>query len=450
MEYRDALARIHGLVNYDSTGFARDRMRRDELKLERVRSVLRALGSPERGRHTVHVAGSKGKGSTAAMTAAILRAHGLHAGLFTSPHLHTFRERIAVDGEKVSEERFAALVDEAWPVATAAAGPGERLTFFEVLTVMGFLEFRRAACDWQVVEVGLGGRLDATNVLDAKEVCAITPLSLEHTQILGDRLEQIAGEKAGILRPGVSCVLAPQRPAAAERVAEEAARLGCPLHAVTKECRLRIESLTIDGSRFTLQTPAGRYRLPLPLLGRHQVENAATAVRICELALGEALRPELVARGLAGVRWPGRLEALRRSAASGWLLVDGAHNADSARRVAETVAEVLPGRPVHLVLGVMRDKDVAGIAGRLAALDPQVYAVAPRLPRALPAEELAAACRTVFPGRTPWYPSVEAGLQAALAAAAVVDGVVLVCGSLFTAAEAREAVLGILPDLVPV
>ncbi|HEY8490919.1 MAG TPA: folylpolyglutamate synthase/dihydrofolate synthase family protein [Dehalococcoidia bacterium] len=443
MTYREALDLLQRVaaLDYERAGVAT--FATTDPQLTRMRALLAHLGDPQQGRRTVHVAGSKGKGSTAAMVAAVLRAAGARTGLYTSPHLHDFRERIVVDGAPIPEEAFAALAGEvaAAGEAVLAAGHG-RPTLFELLTALAFLHFRAAEVRWQVVEVGLGGRLDPTNVLDQKEVCVITPLSLEHTAVLGSTLPEIAAEKAAIIRPGNQVVMALQREPAADVVRARCAEVGAALHEVAAECAVRRDRADADGQEFRLRTPAGLYALRLPLLGRHQVENAAAAVRAAELAgaFGPEVRPEHVREGLAEVRWPGRLEVLKRRPL---LVVDGAHNVDSARRLRDALHDHFGGRRVILVVGVLRDKDMEGMARELAPAAETVIAVGLRHPRSAAAADVAAAFARA--GAVPLTaPDVGAAVDQAWSLAGPED-LICVCGSLAAAAEAREHVLGIVP-----
>ena len=319
-----------------------------------------------------------------------------------------------------------------------------RLTTFELLTALGFLYFRETDAAWQVVEVGLGGTLDATNVLDEKDVCVFTPIGLEHTAVLGDTVQKIATDKAGILRPGVRAVMGLQRESAADVLREQCERLGASLVEVAESCQLARGRSSLDEQEFRLRTPGGDYRLKLPLLGRFQQENAVTAILAVEQLResGVELSPQSAAASLAAVRWPGRVEVLKRSPL---VVVDGAHSPDSARRLAQVVKDELPHRALLMVVGFSSDKDLDQFAAPFAALDPVVFATASRHPRAAsavdagrPFQELGLLTRLA--------PDVAAALDTALGEAAAAD-MILVTGSLFVAAEAREALLGLLPSL---
>ena len=326
--------------------------------LSRVRELLHRLGDPQDGLQFVHIAGTNGKGSTAAMLASILRAAGYTTGLFTSPYLERFAERMQVNGVPVPDAEF------------------------ELVTAAAMLWFRRRGCDVVVLEVGLGGRLDATNVIAAPACAVITNIGLDHTEILGDTLEQIAREKAGILKPGTRAVSYPQTPEVRAVLHEICAQRGIPL---TEADAAAIVPLTdgVDGQAFTYR--GAEYTLPL--LGAHQLRNAAVALEAVTAlrARGWRIPDAAVRAGLAQVRWPARFELLRRAP---WFVLDGGHNPQCAQTVADNLARYFPGRRITLLVGVLADKDYPAM---LAALDGQAaayIAATPLSPRALPAAEL--------------------------------------------------------------
>jgi dihydrofolate synthase/folylpolyglutamate synthase len=428
--------------------------------LERVRSLLARLGNPHLGRGTIHVAGSKGKGSVAAMIASVLRAAGVHAGLYTSPHLHRITERIAVDGEAISPDDLARLTEPLRDAVAAENADGARgqMTTFEALTALAFLYFRERGVEWQVLEVGLGGRLDATNVVEEKAVCVITPISLEHTAVLGETVGQIAAEKAAIITPGATVVmgLQPARGGAAEVIRRACAERGAHLLEVAQACAVTRLGFSSEGQDFRLRTPCGTYGLRLPLLGRHQLENAATAVLALEsLPDRQAGLPDhgltipeaALRRGLQEVRWPARLEIIRRRPL---VVLDGAHNVDSVRRLCQALEEYLAYSRAIVVAGFSADKDIGAIAAEMERLPRLARVIATRSPhpRAAPADAVAAAFleREI---ETTWEEDVPAALEVALSLAAPED-VVCVMGSLFVAAEARRHILGLEADPVPV
>jgi dihydrofolate synthase/folylpolyglutamate synthase len=434
--YVEAMRALLARGGFERTGNAAEARKWD---IEHITTYLDGHGRPDR-RHTVHVAGSKGKGSVATMTEAILRAAGKHTLLETSPDLHQARERIALDGHPLDYATFArharTLLDD--PIT-------EGWSYFEVMTVLGWLAAAEASCDWQVLEVGLGGRLDTTNAVASKEVAVITPIDLEHTAILGDTIPAIAREKAGIVTGPCAVVAAPMRDSALDVVRARAVEVGATLHSIPEECALRVLSQALEEQRFDLRTPHETYRnVRLALVGPHQTENAAVAVRAAELALeaiGETLEPAAVARGLEGVRLPGRFEVLRRSPL---VIVDGLHTPLAARRFRETVEATSVPRPRVLVVGMLQGRDLDRVAAELARVTDTVIATAPATPRAVPPRDLAHAF-TEAGAMAQTAPTVAEALDVARDLGGE-RASVLVVGSLYTVAEAREALLSITGD----
>jgi dihydrofolate synthase/folylpolyglutamate synthase len=391
-----------------------------DLGLDRIRAVLAALGDPQQRVVTVHIAGTNGKGSTAAMTDAILRAAGMRSGLYTSPHLSRFTERIRVDGREADGDRLAVLAER---VAAASDALGVPLTYFEVATVLAFLAFAEARVDVAVLETGLGGRLDATTVCEPVAT-AITSIGLDHAEFLGGTLPEIAREKAGIAKRGIPLFLAPLPGDAEAAIVERAASIGAPvLH---------------FGSAFA--EPSGR----LALAGPHQRTNAALAAALARRAAeacGRTLVEAQVAAGLAGVTWPGRMEWLGED-----LLLDCAHNPQGAAVLAEAVGRT-PGRPRALVFSAVAGKAVADM---LAALTPQfdfVVATRSSSERALPAGEIARLASAASGQGRP-VSQVADPMAAVVEARTLVGpgGLVVVAGSTFLVGDVRAAVLGEVRD----
>jgi len=349
-----------------------------DLKLERVRRAAAALGHPERAAPTVHIAGTNGKGSTAAMVATMLGADGRRVGLYTSPHLVSFRERIVVGGVPISEE----AVVEGVARLRRALGPVPDLTCFELITLLGWLHFADAGVEATVLEVGLGGRLDATNVV-TPEISVVTNVGMDHEAFLGNDLTSIAAEKAGIIKPGVPVVSGADG-VAGDVVAARAGVLGCRLEVHGRDFGMTEES---DGT-LVYRSPAGvRGPLEVGLAGRHQRVNAALAVRALELAPALTPSAPAVVAGLAGVRWPGRLQLVRREPL---VLLDGAHNpAGVAALVAEIEARAV-GRRVRVLFGVMRDKGWETMLRALAGIAEEIVVTRPRQPRSAEPNALAA------------------------------------------------------------
>ncbi|WP_376789726.1 bifunctional folylpolyglutamate synthase/dihydrofolate synthase [Thermoflexus sp.] len=421
--YLATLQELFGRANFETR-----RPRAPEaFRLEPIRRLLEKLENPHRRYAVIHIAGTKGKGSTAAMAEAILRAAGYRTGLYTSPHLHTMRERIRMGGELIPTSTVVELFEQLRPAIEADPD----LTVFDILTAMGFLAFAEAGVEIAVVEVGLGGRLDSTNVV-SPAVCLITALSMDHTEILGPTLAHIAFEKAGILKPGVPAVTAPQAEEAMAVLRQVAAERGAPLWTL-EGWRYGPEEIAPTGQRGEIHSPDGsHWSIRLPLLGRHQWENAALAVAaVGQLReQGWTIPDEAIREGLERVQWPGRFEVLQEEPP---LVLDGAHNDASATRLAETVAEVFPGRRWQLVFGISADKDPLAILAPLQPLVAGIWLTRSRHPRAAAPQRLAEAARTLgLPGR------IRSEVAHALEDALAEGGPVLVTGSLFVVAEARE------------
>jgi len=426
MTYEAALAYLAGL-------------RRFGMKpgLDRTAALLERLGRPDRrvGR-VVHITGTSGKGSVAAMVEAGLRAAGRRVGLFTSPPLTRFTERMQVNRAEIPEEDVARLTARLAGAAEAVAAAGlEPPTEFEVITAMAFAWFAEQSVDDLVLEAGMGGRFDATTAAEAAAVTAITNVGLDHTQWLGETHEQIARDKAGIIRPGVPCVTGTDHPGALAVIEQAAREQGAPLLHVTP-ADFRVLEAGLSGQVADLRGERGWYRrVRLSLLGRHQAANAAVALRILEL-LG--VEEDAIRAGFGRVTWPGRMELIRLPEGP-LVLLDAAHNPAKCRALAEAVPELFPGRRIHLLLGMLADKDVADSVAPLLPLAAEVWAATPESPRALPAADLAEVCRRQgHPARV--IPDVHEALQAARAAAAPGD-LLLITGSFHTVGPARGALV---------
>ena len=431
MNYQAALDYILSFADYE-----RESRSAVIFDLRRMEMLLEKLGSPQVGAIPIQVAGTKGKGSTAAMIASILTRAGYKTGLYTSPHLLSFTERIQVDGVPITEDEFARLVEVLKPEVEAVNkfGAFGQLTTFELLTALAFAHFREKGADFQVLETGLGGRLDATNVVKPG-VSVITSVSFDHMEVLGDTLTQIATEKAGIIKPGSIVVCSPQFPEAMAVIEKVSRERGARLVKVGSNFTWRIKTFSDKGQSFQLKGISREYNLSLPLLGEHQLENAATAVAAVEVLAewGVRISGESIALGLAQVHWPGRLQILRQKP---WFIVDGAHNAYSAKRLAEALKQYFDFERMVLILGISSDKDVAGIVAGLASLPGIVIATRSNHPRALEPAKLVAE----FSKRritTEVAENVASAIDLALARATPKD---LICatGSLFVVAEVME------------
>ena len=415
MDYPDSVQFLYALGN---------EIRTAKLGLDRIRTVLDALGRPQNRCRFVHVAGTNGKGSTCAMIESGLRAAGLRTGLFTSPHLAQPTERIRINGEPVDAGRFAAAFDRVHRTVENLIDAGAidlHTTYFETVTAMAMLIFAEERTDMVVLEVGLGGRLDATNVV-RPELCVITPIDFDHEAFLGRDLESIAGEKAGILKPGVPAIFARQRAEVGPILDARAEKVGAPV-ARTSGWQIRNLELHPRGSRFAVGQAAPALFIDCPLAGEHQVENAVTAALALK-SLGIA--DSSIQAGIARTRWPGRLE---RGSENPEIILDGAHNPAAARALAAYIARFYGARRVRLVYGAMRDKAVAEVGGILFPLAQEAIVTAPRQARAIAPEAL----RGVVD-----HPNlrVAAHLEDALAIPPG-DAVTFITGSLFLVAEAR-------------
>jgi dihydrofolate synthase/folylpolyglutamate synthase len=418
MSYKETIQYLYGLQSHGI-----------KLGLDNSRDLLERFGDPHRSFRSVHVAGTNGKGSTAAALASMLSWCGAKTGLFTSPHLVSFTERIRVDGAEITEKEVVSYADE---IRTTASGMEP--TFFEVVTVMGFLRFTRSGVQWAVVETGLGGRLDATNVL-TPEVTIITPIDIDHQEFLGSSLPEVAAEKAGIIKPGVPLVAAPQKPGAMQVLREKAREAGAPLSIAGEDFGFAVKREGRGGVSFDYTSRSLSLEdVAFPLAGAHQALNAALAIRALELARGEEGAGERAIRGgLASLRWPGRLELLKESPP---IYIDGAHNPAAAHALARTLRDGLlkDGKRLSLVMGVMSDKHVREILSPLLPLASSVIFAAPRYGRAAAPEALSREAASLgFASRT--APSVADALEVAIAS----GDAVLVTGSFYTIGEAKEA-----------
>ena len=387
--YEEALDYLHQFTDYEQA--PQSAYAASNFDLRRMQALLSLLDNPDVGRVTVHIAGTKGKGSVAAMTAAVLQAGSYRVGLLTSPHLCTFRERIRIDGQPISEDDFVAAVDELRPAVDTyhrdtAWG---RLTTFELSTTAAFLAFRRAGATAQVLEVGMGGRLDATNVV-TPHLTIITPISYDHMAILGNTIEAIAGEKAGIIKPGVPLVIAPQPEEARRVFAKRCYELNAPLFDVTLKAHWARLALDPDlrGQWCTVRLTRTAYQIWIPLLGAVQMENAVTVALAIETLRdsGIEIPYKSLEVGLSAVRWPGRLQVVERDPL---LVLDGAHNDASARRLHDALTKDFEHRNLILIVGISSDKDIPAIAAALAPGADYVIATRAASPRAAKPEAIA-------------------------------------------------------------
>lgn len=433
-----------------------------------------------RARRTIHIAGSKGKGSTGAILESILRAAGLRTGHYISPHLHRYNERIRIDGNPIPPEDFAAAMTTVRAALEVVKQrfPNRQLLAFDALTAAAFVAFREANVALQIIEVGLGGTLDSTNVFHNSRnpqqpassdqrrpttnhqppITILTPISLEHTAILGDTIAAIARQKAGIITENSTVVVAPQRESALDVFTETARKRSATLIEVAKTCQMQRTSANADGQEFRLKTPRATYdKLRLPLAGRHQLDNAATAILAAEEFLAQSAPSHeadsnieyptsniaAVKNGLASTKWPARLELLTRKPL---LIIDGAHNGDSVKRMVAALRDDFGLKSAVLLFGTLADKDIAAMAEQAAPFATSVYVTAWPSARAADPRDLAAAFRP-YDAPVTALSALAQAYEAALAEA--VDRTAVVAfGALAFAAAVRERVLGIESDAV--
>jgi len=423
---------------------------RIEPSLERIRALCDLLGDPQHAAPVIHLTGTNGKTSTARMIDALLRARGLRTGRFTSPHVESMRERICIDGEPLSEERFVEVFGEVAPYAEIIERSAQHpVSFFELITAMAFASFADAPVDVIVLEVGLGGVWDATNVADA-QVAVVTPISVDHSHLLGETAEVIAEEKAGIIKPGTFAILAEQSVEVAEVLLRRSVEVEATVAREGLEFGVADRQIAVGGQMVDLKGLAGDYRqVFLPLHGVHQAHNAACAVAAVEaLGGGQELDIEVVREAFGQADSPARLEVVRRSPT---VLLDSAHNPHGARAAAEAVQESFALSPLIGVLGVMGDKDVEGVLDAFEPVLARVVCTQNSTDRAMPAEALGELARGVFgPDRVVVAPRLDEAIDTAITLAeeggmlieAVGSGGVLVTGSVVTAGEARTLLTG--------
>jgi dihydrofolate synthase/folylpolyglutamate synthase len=433
-EYNKALDYLYSFVDYSLKHVSE--LAKAEFNLDRMFALMEELGNPQNKYPIIHVAGTKGKGSVCALCASALQTAGYKVGLYTSPHLLDYCERIQVNGEPISHEFLIELVEEIKP----AVAKIPKLTTFEITTALGFLAFAKQRCNAAVIEVGLGGRLDATNIVTPK-VSVITSLSYDHMAVLGDTLAKIAGEKAGIIKRGVPVVSAPQKDEALEVLERAAAEKNSPFTLVGKD--IKFESLTssLDGQSLRLSTfhfplfnETDSFAITIPLLGPHQLENAATAYAALKVS-GLEISDEAIQKGFAQVKWRGRFEIARRDPP---VIFDSAHNDDSFAKLHETLETYFPGKQVYLIFGASEDKNIPGM---FAAMKPKIKRlVVTRAdhPRALEEEkiiQLAIQAEIESEAVSP----VQSALARALELSANDGSIVLSAGSMFVTAEVMRA-----------
>ena len=446
MDWNEAIALLHG-ANWKHT----------KIGLERMRDFMHALGDPQEKLRYVHIAGTNGKGSACVMTQSILTAAGFRTGLYISPHLDQFNERLSIDGQMISDADLRRLAAR---VRTAAETLGEEPTDFEMITAMAFCWFEEQHCDLVVLEVGMGGRLDATNIISSPEVCAIMHIGLDHTEFLGDTVEKVAAEKAGILKPGADCVLYHQLPGVMEVVQKRFADVNpdAAAHLVTTDpAAFTARTRTIDGQVFDYRN---RPELHIQLLGNYQMENAmavldiidclqrrgwgisedaiqqgTSAVQAPEGEPKSGISEDAIRAGLARASWPGRFELLSRTPL---LIVDGAHNPNGVEALVDTIRAYFPDQKINFVMGVMKDKDYHTMLRLIAPFAARFITELPDAHRALRPEALKSEIRAYFDGPVETADSVTAAVQRAMELAEDTEAITICFGSLYQVAEIRR------------
>jgi dihydrofolate synthase/folylpolyglutamate synthase len=434
LNYHQAEEYLNSFVNYEQIpGIS---YAQPGYSLRHVEELLTRMGNPQLAARTIHIAGTKGKGSVAAMIAQVLSNSGYKTGLYTSPHFHTLRERISIDGSLISEAEFAAAMAEVKPFIESMKQDTafRQLTYFEALTALTFAYFKKKQVDFQVLEVGLGGRLDATNVA-RPIVCIITPISLDHTQILGNSLEEIAWEKAGIIKPGCWVVLSPQPQEAASVITDICGEKEAKVVQIGKDVTWHKISGDLHHQSLVIEGRISKYQVRILLLGDFQLENTAAAVAVLEILAsgGFAISTADIVQGLAKVKWPGRFHILQQNPT---VLVDGAHNVASIKGLVNNIKAYFSYKRIFLVFGTSCDKDIPGIINELVALSPQVIVTQTAHSRAAPLSTLAVefSKRGIEPEiREP----INEAISRALSLADSTD-IICVTGSLFVVAEALD------------
>lgn len=416
MDYKEALEYINGVSWLGS-----------KPGLERVRELLEKLGRPQDGLKFIHIAGTNGKGSCAALLSSVMKCCGYKTGLFTSPYLFRFNERMQINGKQIEDEALADIVGRIQPQAEAME---QHPTEFEMMTAAALLWFKEQNCDIAVLETGLGGRLDATNVIESPEVSVIMNIGLDHTEILGDTLEKIAAEKAGIIKSGCPCVLYQQQESVMDVIRERCRELGAKL-SIADFSRIEKEFDSIYGQSFSYK---GEH-YALPLLGEHQLKNAAVALEAMERLRekGWKLEQNDVEHGIYAVSWPGRFEIIHDEPI---FVVDGGHNPQCAETVAENLENYFPGLRHVMLVGMLSDKDCIGTLGILNRAADEYVCIAPESGRALPADELAKLLKK-YGKKLTVCSSIKEGVSAAIDAARGNTGMVCAVGSLYSVGTIR-------------
>ncbi len=430
-EYQDALDYIYSFVDFSRTH--QENLSPENFDLSRMNQFMELLGSPQNDFPTLHIAGSKGKGSVSAFCASVLEKAGYQVGLYTSPHLRDFEERIQINQQPMKRDVLVNYVEEIKPSVAMVHG----LTTFEIMTALGFLYFARQGVDIGVIEVGLGGRLDATNVI-TPQVSVITSLYLDHTTILGDTIEQIAFEKGGIIKPGIPVVCAPQQENAIAVIREIAKKRNSRLIEIGQDIKYQSISRSLEGQEFKIEDEAAQSAVEfnIPLLGDYQVINASTAYAAISLLRENGFKVEIsdVKKGFEEVNWPARFEILRVEPP---VIVDSAHNPASVRKLRETIDDFFPDKELILIFGISEDKQLAGMYQEILPRTSHLITTQADHPRAMDPDELARRAEN-YQCTVEVVPVVGEALKRGLSLAGN-KSLLVVAGSIFVAASARIA-----------
>jgi dihydrofolate synthase/folylpolyglutamate synthase len=430
--YRDALDYLYSFIDFSMQ--KSDTYSPERFKLERMEKLELSLGRPSTDYPVIHVAGTKGKGSVCILCASALQQSGYKVGLYTSPHLDDYAERIQINGVFIPHEDMVSMVDIIKPHVAKIPD----LTTFEITTALAFIYFSLQKVDAAVIEVGLGGRLDATNVV-SPIVSVITSISYDHTHLLGNTLAEIAGEKAGIIKSDVPVVSSPQVDEARQVIEVAARKKGSKLIQIGRDILYQSLSHSLDGQTFKVWGPyfdrVDEHTLTIPLLGEHQVANAVTAYAALEIfgKYGLQVKEDAIQRGFTSAFWPGRFEIVQKVPP---VILDCAHNRDSALKLSQTVSEYYPGKPIVLVFGASEDKDIPGMLAELMPNVQDLIAVKSFHPRAIDPEKLVDMAQS-YGHQVEIIENIPQALERALQLSGA-DAVVLVTGSIFVVAEARK------------
>jgi len=434
LNYQEALEWIHSIGRFGI-----------KPGLERMNRMMELLDNPHRKLKVIHLAGTNGKGSTAAFLSRVLEEGGYQVGLYTSPYLEAFTNRMSINGRDISGNRLVELVNKIKPLVEEISGDPSlgQMTEFEVVTSIALKHFADESPDFVLMEVGLGGRLDATNVVEDPLVVVITNIGLEHTEVLGDTIEKIAAEKAGVIKEGASVVTAASKPEALEVIREKCRERGASLFNIWENISWERVNSSLEGQIFRYNNPGGFNfnELYITLLGEHQVINAITAVAVLEVLRSKGMKidPGTIKEGLKETRWAGRLEVMSRNPL---LIMDAAHNIDGVTSLRKSLEEQITYHNLILVIGILGDKDLEAMLGEIVPLADRLIITRPESPRAAPPERVALEAKKYTSGEIILEESIPEAVKLSLSLAGEGD-LVLVSGSLYTISEARKAFLAV-------